>query len=709
MKSSCTRVPQQISCRSNGCSQKARHRRPHQQHLRQRRHAESLAASPARRNLHQPRAGRCRLEIREYSLSIQNSVRCALPVMSWSGCCGTTDRPATVPHRLTGADLPGTRSPVRRGCPAAPPRRSRRMLTVVGPIRWPLNRVTTRPAIRLCQNPSNDFNSSGRRKGGESAGDSAAHHHHDCRPPVPTCRPSMSNFSVASPARRSLLGQFFPSRVTCSGHDLTRMHVHLDHAWIRSDRERRQPVVRGRQIAFQHHPAAGFLGGLLDRGEQIQPVLDREHRRQKHMHLAVARRSIARAVRANPGSPSPCNRGFLRHRSGTPRCRSPPGRDASTPVARATALVERTDRARTTARSHRRPPMGCCRAAAASRLVSLPGPGTFRRPGRTSCWFASGAIRPRSPGVTAKRFPPKHSVPGRTLSPVARVPVRRPVWNPRRGRWRAAGFPATGNNACPHTPGSRGLDRPAIVPPTFRRNRRPRLVSRHRSRAPARTARDRATPAHHPRATGKIKRPSRQLLTRILLAHDVLQSGAGSPAFRKPAQQPVGVTTLGRSSRVGVPLRRVQIRCRNERRLAAHRQPDIPSCQRAIHRGALIENPPPLIVGIRLRDPRRFQNAADRHFHGERGFAFSPPPRLRSAPPTSGPGLAASGICPSPRQQPRGRVEPDPARARQVNFAPRMQIDEVGRRTLRPLKRPDIRRQLHQITRYEPRREAEVT
>ena len=51
------------------------------------------------------------------------------------------------------------------------------------------------------------------------------------------------------------------------------MHVDLDHAWIRCDREMQQARIARRQIAFQHHLAAEFLRGVLDGGRERQPVL----------------------------------------------------------------------------------------------------------------------------------------------------------------------------------------------------------------------------------------------------------------------------------------------------------------------------------------------------------------------------------------------------------------------------------------------------
>ena len=108
------------------------------------------------------------------------------------------------------------------------------------------------------------------------------------------------------------------------GPGFHRMDVDLDHAGVGGNGETRQPVVRGRQIALQNNPAAGFRGGVLDGGEQVQPVLHREQRRQEHVHLAVARfdghRGADKVGLAPPDAPSD-HWHVLRHAGGSPRSR----------------------------------------------------------------------------------------------------------------------------------------------------------------------------------------------------------------------------------------------------------------------------------------------------------------------------------------------------------------------------------------------------
>lgn len=69
---------------------------------------------------------------------------------------------------------------------------------------------------------------------------------------------------------------------------------------------------------------------------------------------------------------------------------------------------------------------------------------------------------------------------------------------------------------------------------------------------------------------------------------------------------------------------------------------------------------------------------------------------------------ARDRYVPFPREQPRGRIEPDPARPWQVDLAPRVQVGEVDLGAARAVDRSDVGRELQQIARHEARREAEL-
>ena len=59
-------------------------------------------------------------------------------------------------------------------------------------------------------------------------------------------------------------------------------------------------------------------------------------------------------------------------------------------------------------------------------------------------------------------------------------------------------------------------------------------------------------------------------------------------------------------------------------------------------------------------------------------------------------------------EQPGGRVESDPARARHIDLGPGMQVGEILLRPRWSVERLDVRRQLHQIARDETRRQPQM-
>ena len=65
-------------------------------------------------------------------------------------------------------------------------------------------------------------------------------------------------------------------------------------------------------------------------------------------------------------------------------------------------------------------------------------------------------------------------------------------------------------------------------------------------------------------------------------------------------------------------------------------------------------------------------------------------------------------MWPSPVEQAGGRVEPDPAGARQIDLGPGVQVGEVAVGPARAFERIDVGRELDQVARDEARGEAEV-
>ena len=189
------------------------------------------------------------------------------------------------------------------------------------------------------------------------------------------------------------------------------------------------------------------------------------------------------------------------------------------------------------------------------------------------------------------------------------------------------------------------------------------------------------------------------------------RSAAGRPARSaslQPAQQLAGQPRFVGPERRDVPLVAVHVVDRHERRLAAHRQPHVAARQLRIDASAERVDRRPLFFGIRLGDARRSRGSR-RHATSSCDEAR---PRTRSSGAgRSGAALARLGVAGQrdvtlAGEQPRGRIEPDPARAGQVHFGPGVQVGEVCRRSRRPVERLHVGLELDQVARHEPRRQA---
>ena len=115
----------------------------------------------------------------------------------------------------------------------------------------------------------------------------------------------------------------------------------------------------------------------------------------------------------------------------------------------------------------------------------------------------------------------------------------------------------------------------------------------------------------------------------------------------------------------------------------------------------------PGFVGERPGDPRRFADALDAHLEAELdiGEAGGARDRRRRAVMRRG----GDGNMPLAGQHARGDVEPDPARARQIDLGPGVQIGEIALDLARPFDRIDVGAQLDQIAGDEARGEPEMT
>ena len=202
------------------------------------------------------------------------------------------------------------------------------------------------------------------------------------------------------------------------------------------------------------------------------------------------------------------------------------------------------------------------------------------------------------------------------------------------------------------------------------------------------------------------KGPARQGFARIPLALAVVEEAVRREALAQLADQRVGLLALGRADRGSVPLLRFEIVDRHESRLAAHRQPNVLPLQHRIDLLAERVERVPGFVGERLGDARMLGDPVDAHLEAEidigearhagdrRGIAIMRRRRQRHM----------AFAC----QQAGGRVEPDPARAGDIDLAPGMQVGEVDRGARRPVERDKIGLQLDQVARDEARGDAEI-
>ncbi len=208
-------------------------------------------------------------------------------------------------------------------------------------------------------------------------------------------------------------------------------------------------------------------------------------------------------------------------------------------------------------------------------------------------------------------------------------------------------------------------------------------------------------------APERVERPARQRLARVPLALPEMNEPARRVLGAQAVEEIGGEALLVRPERRGVPLLAVGIVDGDERRLAAHRQAHVARAQRRVDGVAEGLDLRPLGVGVRLGHARRLPHARHRHLVLEGGLALGDEPahrrrggRLRRA---------SERQMPFTREEPRGRIEPDPARAGQVHLAPGVEIDEVLGRPRRPVvERLGVGLELHEVARDEARREAEA-
>ncbi len=202
------------------------------------------------------------------------------------------------------------------------------------------------------------------------------------------------------------------------------------------------------------------------------------------------------------------------------------------------------------------------------------------------------------------------------------------------------------------------------------------------------------------------QRPARQLLTRIPFALAEMQQWPLREAVSELAEQHARQPAFLGAERQRVPLRAIHVVDRHEGGLATHGEPEAGLGDIALDRLADAEQPRPLFVAVRLGGARRLPDPAHLHVIGEGDLAL-----LDGAFDRRGArrlGRAGERDVALAGEQARGRIESDPAGARQIDFRPGMKVGEVVGRTLRPVERLLVGHQLDQVTGGEARGEAEM-
>ena len=202
----------------------------------------------------------------------------------------------------------------------------------------------------------------------------------------------------------------------------------------------------------------------------------------------------------------------------------------------------------------------------------------------------------------------------------------------------------------------------------------------------------------------QAERPARQLLAGVPLALAQVQKALRTVAVFQLVKQLQRKHALGGPQRSGVPFRPVAVVDADKGRLAAHGQAHVVFLQLQIDRVAQLQDGAPLFVVVGQGDARRFVDARDGHLVRERhlGRVDQPLDRRRAR------WLRRAGErnVAFARQQAAGRVQPDPAGARQIHLAPGVQVGEVHLGAARAVERLLIGLQLNQITRHEAGRKS---
>ena len=484
---------------------------------------------------------------------------------------------------------------------------------------------------------------------------------------------------------------------TCSSQLLGGMDVDLDHAGVGRHLDHVQPRVVGRRVAFDQHRQVELGRRVLDRGHELGELLGTLGRRHEDAELAVARLDRQRGPRPRPAA-------------GVPLRASPAVRPAAS-----------------------RCSTGACAGRAACAANGSSGTTASRSSGGTQGREPSGRRKPtgESPGT-------RNSLPRRVSQRSLRQ-CDRPLRLPALDRQDVAGGDIEA--ALEHLGQPRALHRVVELVVGGVQVRRQRLllgqevvgvlVGRQRQlgveaqplgqaqhealgmgqRGPGRLAlggrqRRVAPQGHAVAAPVERERPARQGLAGIPLALAVLQHAARREAGLQPADQVVGQAALGRPHRRRVPLGLVAVVDRDEGGLAADGQPDVARLQPRVDGVAGGQDLLPLGLVVGLGDARLLEDAPHAHLEAELDLARvdRAGDRCRAA----GVGRAGQRQVALAGEQARGRVEPDPAGAGQIDLGPGVQVGEVLLGAGRPVQRLHVGLELDQVARDEAGGEAQM-
>ena len=200
------------------------------------------------------------------------------------------------------------------------------------------------------------------------------------------------------------------------------------------------------------------------------------------------------------------------------------------------------------------------------------------------------------------------------------------------------------------------------------------------------------------------------------------QRGSGSPGYHLPCpkcrkpfgreacpqalEQQFAEFALFRRQRRVVPLGAVHVVDGHERRLAAVRQADIVRGEIAVDLLAQRVDRLPLGIGVRPGDARVFVHAGHAHREVELDLRHVGVADHRRRVARVG-GARERNVA-FARQQARRRVEPDPARAGDERFGPRVQVGEIVIGAGRPIERLHVGHELNEVTRGEARGHAQM-